>query len=61
MDEPDYNFEAPAGTYHGSKSVLGLNIDANIDVESDKLFDLHIDVTGLTSLTINCPNEAYSL
>ena len=48
---------APAGTYHGTKSVLGVHVDATITIDSSSAFDLAI--TG--PLTLNCKNEAYTL
>lgn len=50
-----------AGTYHGTKSVLGLNIDATVEINSSSSASLVVKTTGLESLTIDCKNEAYSL
>jgi hypothetical protein len=48
---------APAGTYHGTKSVLGVVVDATIVVDSATAFDMAI--TG--PITLNCKAEAYKM
>jgi hypothetical protein len=52
---------APAGTYHGTKSVFGAVFDATIVVDSATAFDFVI--TGPSSFggVLNCTAEAYKM
>jgi hypothetical protein len=48
---------APAGTYKGSKSILGVTVNAQVVIDSTTAMDL--DISG--AATISCANQAYTL
>ena len=52
---------APSGTYHGSKSVLGIKAAGTITIDDTTHADLQIKTTGLVSVNIQCPKEEYFL
>jgi len=48
--------KTPSGLYHGSKKILGTNVDAKLMVR-----DTTVDLTISGAVKIHCENEAYSM
>merc|ERR1712070_1350327 len=52
----NYRYDAPRGTYKGSKKVLGLSIDTSLTFDDSSHFDLLI--SGAAS--VDCKQESYT-
>ena len=49
----DGDAATPSGTYHGSKSMIGLDIEGRVKIDSSTAFDVAFTVSGV-GVDINC-------
>jgi alpha-galactosidase len=52
---------APSGTYSGTKSELGADVKATITIDDTSHADIDVEVTGITTISVKCPKEDYTL
>lgn len=52
---------APSGTYTGTTSELGAHVKATITINDGKTAHIDVEVTGITTVSVNCPTEAYAM
>jgi len=53
--------QAPSGTYTGTKSELGADVKATITIDDTSHADIDVEVTGITTISVKCPKEDYTL
>jgi hypothetical protein len=51
----------PSGTYTGTKSELGAHVKATITVNDANTVHIDVEVTGVATVSVNCPKEAYAI
>ena len=51
-----FSFQDPSGTYYGTKSVVGQNIDITVDI----LDSTHVHFTVAGAIKIECPSVYFS-
>jgi len=55
------SLKAPSGTYTGTKSELGADVKATITIDDASHADIDVEVTGITTISVKCPKEDYTL
>ena len=53
-------FDAPSGTYEGTKSVLGIKIDGKLKIDSTTKVDVDVEAPS-DNISVLCPEETYEL
>merc|ERR1711976_177849 len=51
---------APSGVYKGTQSLLGINLDGELDVSGSSM-DIVMKSTGLLEIDMSCSGEAFTL
>merc|ERR1712166_311470 len=51
----------PSGTYTGTTSEFGAHVKATLTIIDTKTVHIDVEVTGITTVSVNCPTEAYTI